>query len=66
MQERRHTLNVWLNGDELAKLHRIAKAQDRDIARIVRNFIHTTYEASFGDEKPPKPKLKHSGRKKAA
>ncbi len=65
MIERTHSMVIRVSHEELARLHRIANAQDREIARVVRSWIKTTYEDKWGTEAPPAPKLKHT-KKKAA
>jgi hypothetical protein len=59
MRERKHNLVVRIDGDELAKLHRLADDRDEMISQMVRRWANDAYRARFGAESPPAPKLKH-------
>jgi hypothetical protein len=59
MRERKHNLVVRIDGDELAKLHRLADDRDEMISQMVRRWANDAYAARFGAEAPPTPKLKH-------
>ncbi len=47
-KERIRNLVVRLDDAELAMAHRLSKAQDEPVARLVRKWIRQHYEASFG------------------
>ncbi len=59
MQTRKHSLVVRVSSTELAKIHALANAEDREIARVVRSWIDAKYTERFGDAMPPEPTLKH-------